>query len=68
MSLLQKRQDVVEGELTNIKGDIKDMKTSIQALNTMMECMIDAKLCDIIAERVDERVQIETKMMLAIVE
>jgi PHD-finger len=68
MSVLQKRQDIFESELTNIKGDITDIQTSIQALDTKMECMIDTKVCDTIEEKVEEKVDLKVKFMSAKVE
>jgi hypothetical protein len=55
-----------------MKGDIKNIQTSIQALDTKMECMIEAKLCDTIEEKVEakveEKVELKVKIMSAQVE
>jgi hypothetical protein len=68
MSLIQKRQDMLEGELTGMKADISEMRTSIKELDTKMECMIEAKLCESITEKVDEKVDVKVKVMSAKVE
>jgi hypothetical protein len=63
MALLQKRQDILENDVESIKGDISVMKSSIQSLDTKIECMVEAKLCDAMTEKNDKNVEVKIKVV-----
>ena len=63
MALLQKRQDILEEDIMGIKGDINVIKQSIQGLDTKIECIVEAKLCDAMTEKIDKNVEVKIKVI-----
>jgi len=63
MARLQKRQDLLEEDMVSIKGDINEMKQSIQGLDTKIECMVESKLCDSMTEQIDKNVEVKFKFV-----